>query len=82
MLKSGSKVYRLRDGKCGKVLAMWESGNERYALVEFDKPHVPDAYEHQRDLCVSPLGHRGAKCVFCGYEVLPKMRFAKSSGPV
>lgn len=71
-LSSGNNVYRLKDGKSGRVIAVWESGNERYAFVEFDLLHVSDSYENQRDLCRSPIGHTGSPCMFCGYEAQPE----------
>ena len=74
VLRSGNSVYRLKDGKSGRVLAVWESGNERYAFVDFDLPHVPDSYENQRDLCRSPIGHTGSPCMFCGYEAQPEKK--------
>jgi len=71
-LSSGNSVYRLKDGKSGRVIAVWESGNEKYAFVEFDLPHVSDSYENQRDLCRSPIGHTGSPCMFCGCEAQPE----------
>jgi len=81
-LKVGRKVYRLRDGKHGTVQAMWRSGIQRYAFVEFDQPHVPDSYENQRDLCTSPVGHVGGVCIFCGCELSLEMRGYRVNGSI